>query len=125
MTYDSYLPTLTGLVLWVIARSPCVIHKEGLCPSSGDINRLVMITTQCKQKDASVSDPSRGWRSASLLGREQSAHPLPDHVDPAIRADCDRPRALPEEVHARKDTVSVCSNYRRAYLDVLHTAVYY
>jgi hypothetical protein len=25
--------------------SLCVIHKEGLCPSSGDINRLVMMMT--------------------------------------------------------------------------------
>jgi hypothetical protein len=24
--------------------SLCVIHKEGLCPSSGDINRLMMMT---------------------------------------------------------------------------------
>jgi hypothetical protein len=23
--------------------SLCVIHKEGLCPSSGDINRLMMM----------------------------------------------------------------------------------
>jgi hypothetical protein len=29
--------------------SLCVIHKEGLCPSSGDINRLMMITL--------ISDP--------------------------------------------------------------------
>jgi hypothetical protein len=32
----------------------CVIHKEGLCPSSGDINRLMMInislfTSSCLQ----------------------------------------------------------------------------
>jgi hypothetical protein len=29
----------------VVGYSPfslCVIHKEGLCPSSGDINRLIM-----------------------------------------------------------------------------------
>jgi hypothetical protein len=25
--------------------SLCVIHKEGLCPSRGDINRLVMVVT--------------------------------------------------------------------------------
>jgi hypothetical protein len=25
--------------------SLCVIHKEGLCPSSGDINRLMMTTS--------------------------------------------------------------------------------
>jgi hypothetical protein len=25
--------------------SLCVIHKEGLCPSSGDINRLMMMMT--------------------------------------------------------------------------------
>jgi hypothetical protein len=24
----------------------CVIHKEGLCPSSGDINRLMMMMTR-------------------------------------------------------------------------------
>jgi hypothetical protein len=24
--------------------SLCVIHKEGLCPNSGDINRLMMMT---------------------------------------------------------------------------------
>jgi hypothetical protein len=26
--------------------SLCVIHKEGLCPSSGDINRLMMMKTE-------------------------------------------------------------------------------
>jgi hypothetical protein len=26
-----------------MARSPRVIHKEGLCPSSGDMNRLLMM----------------------------------------------------------------------------------
>jgi hypothetical protein len=25
--------------------SSCIIHKEGLCPSSGDINRLMMMMT--------------------------------------------------------------------------------
>jgi hypothetical protein len=29
--------------------SLCVIHKEGLCPSSGDINRLVMIMMKEKR----------------------------------------------------------------------------
>jgi hypothetical protein len=31
---------------WVVGYGPfslCVIHKEGLCPSSGDINRLMMM----------------------------------------------------------------------------------
>jgi hypothetical protein len=26
--------------------SLCLIHKEGLCPSSGDINRVMMNTTR-------------------------------------------------------------------------------
>jgi hypothetical protein len=31
--------------------SLCVIHKGGLCPSSGDINRLMMmITVRCSKK---------------------------------------------------------------------------
>jgi hypothetical protein len=30
--------------LWLGSFSLCVIHKEGLCPSSGDINRLMMMT---------------------------------------------------------------------------------
>jgi hypothetical protein len=29
-----------------MASSPCVIHKEGLCPSNGDINRLMMINSE-------------------------------------------------------------------------------
>jgi hypothetical protein len=36
-------PIHIGLAWWVLARSPYVIHKEGLCPSSGDINRLTMM----------------------------------------------------------------------------------
>jgi hypothetical protein len=40
-----YPPTRTGPAWWVMARSPYVyhIHKEGLCLSSGDINRLMMM----------------------------------------------------------------------------------
>jgi hypothetical protein len=38
--------TRTGPAWWVMARSPCVIHKEGPCPSSGDINRLMMSNRQ-------------------------------------------------------------------------------
>jgi hypothetical protein len=29
--------------LWLMALSLCVMHKEGLCPSSGGINRLMMM----------------------------------------------------------------------------------
>jgi hypothetical protein len=35
-------PTRTGHAWWIMARSPYVFHKEDLCPSSGDINRLMM-----------------------------------------------------------------------------------
>jgi hypothetical protein len=37
------LPTRTESAWWIMAHSPCVIHKEGLCPSSFDINRLMMM----------------------------------------------------------------------------------
>jgi hypothetical protein len=37
---NSYWTRVVGYGLF----SLCVIHKEGLCPSSGDINRLMMIT---------------------------------------------------------------------------------
>jgi hypothetical protein len=44
-TYYNYVyipPTRTGAAWRVMARSPYV---EGLCPSSGDINRLMMMMT--------------------------------------------------------------------------------
>jgi hypothetical protein len=31
--------------------SLCVIHKEGLCPSSGGINRLMMMTYTCESSN--------------------------------------------------------------------------
>jgi hypothetical protein len=39
--YLNSIPTRTGPAWWVMARS--AIHEEGLNPSSGDINRLMMI----------------------------------------------------------------------------------
>jgi hypothetical protein len=32
-------------LLWVMARFPYVIHKEGPCPNIADINRLMMMMT--------------------------------------------------------------------------------
>jgi hypothetical protein len=32
-----------GNILTISPFSLCVIHKEGLCPSSGDIDRLIMM----------------------------------------------------------------------------------
>jgi hypothetical protein len=40
-----------------------VIHKEGLCPSSGDINRLMMMM----MKMEITTDPSTSCRSASQV----------------------------------------------------------
>jgi hypothetical protein len=40
-THQAALGPRGGLWLWLVLIS--VIHKEGLCPSSGDINRLVMM----------------------------------------------------------------------------------
>ncbi|RVE47176.1 hypothetical protein evm_008144 [Chilo suppressalis] len=34
----------TGPAWWVMAQSPYSIHREGLCPSSGDIYRLMMMS---------------------------------------------------------------------------------
>jgi hypothetical protein len=34
-----------GPAVFAVVSTLCVIHKEGLCPSSGDINRLMMIMT--------------------------------------------------------------------------------
>ncbi|RVE40294.1 hypothetical protein evm_015056 [Chilo suppressalis] len=40
-TYD--MNPLYGPAWWVMAQSPYSIHREGLCSSSGDINRLMMM----------------------------------------------------------------------------------
>jgi hypothetical protein len=44
-----YPPIRTEPAWWVMARSPCVIHKEGLCPSSGDINPLTATDVYIRQ----------------------------------------------------------------------------
>jgi hypothetical protein len=36
--------------------SLCVIHKEGLCPSSGDINRLTMMMTKHTWRQTAESE---------------------------------------------------------------------
>jgi hypothetical protein len=46
--FVNFKPTVRNNPHWarVVGYGPfslCVIHKEGLCPSSGDINRLVMM----------------------------------------------------------------------------------
>jgi hypothetical protein len=45
--YNKIVPTnpLWARVVGYGPFSLCVIHKEGLCPSSGDINRLIMMMT--------------------------------------------------------------------------------
>jgi hypothetical protein len=47
----------------------CVIHKEGLYPSSGDINRLMMMMMKCKETFVVQATARRRQRS----GREATA----------------------------------------------------
>jgi hypothetical protein len=45
-----------------------VIHKEGLCPSSGDINRLMMISSYCAYARATFR-ASKSERAYTALFR--------------------------------------------------------
>jgi hypothetical protein len=47
--------------------SLCVIHKEGLCPSSGDINRLMMIILISYKLCSDLSRYTVVWRTTSKL----------------------------------------------------------
>jgi hypothetical protein len=58
--------------------SLCVIHKEGLCPSSGDINRLMMIESVFPRRDKvwkveNTISYSHACNDVNMLGRQPDA----------------------------------------------------
>lgn len=72
-----------------------------------------------------LTDAPRRRRCPGVFGREQSADSLPHNVDTSVRADHHRSRPVSAQVHARQDIIPIRTYHRRAYLDVLCTALHY
>jgi hypothetical protein len=64
--------------------SLCIIHKEGLCPSSGDINRLMMMVIQIKSNGVSKVRATLDWeRWAAMRGVLESVCIVSRYLEPS------------------------------------------
>jgi hypothetical protein len=63
----------------------CVIHKESLCPSSGDINRLMMMMLLGEDRDKGLLKK----KSVSVRKRPGQEYPKPATMHEKFYGKCD------------------------------------